>query len=254
MAAAISAAVLARSAERTPQWQLAAGTLIAAAAFGSYRLAGHLTGAPRHAAVAAGSGGALLVMAVSVHLALALPDGRLTRPPVPGRGTGRPGRPAQLSRTRRLTAILAYAAAIAAGLVLGGRDLTVSVTAGATLWAIALAATLPAVRLEYLAAAGRDRERLQWISAGAVTAAGLAIALAVLHLLVGWPVAVAATRRGLHGRRCPLGMIAGELRPLRPAGGRVLVQLIAVTGFTAVVAVRLRDRRARRRQRRGRRR
>ena len=84
VAAAISAAVLARSAERTPQWQLAAGTLIAAAAFGSYRLAGHLTGAPRHAAVAAGSGGALLVMAVSVHLALALPDGRLTRPPVPG--------------------------------------------------------------------------------------------------------------------------------------------------------------------------
>jgi hypothetical protein len=33
VAAAVSAAVLARSAERTPQWQLAAGTLGAAAAF-----------------------------------------------------------------------------------------------------------------------------------------------------------------------------------------------------------------------------
>jgi signal transduction histidine kinase len=236
VAAAISAAVLARSAERTPQWQLAAGTLIAAAAFGSYRLAGHLTGAPRHAAVAAGSGGALLVMAVSVHLALALPDGRLTRPPVPGHRPARPDRPAQLSRTRRLTTILAYAAAITAGLVLGGRDLTVSVTAGAALWAIALAATLPAARLEYLAAAGRDRERLQWISAGAVTAAGLAIALAVLNLLVGWPVAVAASTAACT-IALPAGMIAGELRPLRPAGGRVLVQLIAVTGFTALVAV-----------------
>ena len=50
-------------------------------------------------------------------------------------------------------------------------------SAGALVWAAALAVTLPAVRLSYLASAGRDRERLQWMGAGAVLAAGLALAV-----------------------------------------------------------------------------
>jgi signal transduction histidine kinase len=234
VAAAICAAVLARSAERTPQWQVAAGTLAAAAAFCCYRLAGHLTGGPRHAALAAGTAGALLVMAASVHLVLALPDGRLTRPPVLDKAQARPGRPARPSRPRRLATILAYTAAIAAGLALGSQDTSVSVAVGAAIWAVALAAALPAVRLEYLAA-GRDRPRLQWIGAGAVLAAGLAIAFAVLHTLVGWPVPVAASAAGCTVA-LPASMIAGEIRPLGPAAGRVLVHLIAITGFTALVA------------------
>ncbi len=235
LAAAVSAAVLARSAERTPQWQVAAGTLAGSAAFACYRLSLTATGSTRDEAVAVCTSATLITMAISVHLVLALPDGRLTRPPVPRRATAGLGRPAQPSRPRRIAAILAYAAAIAAGLALGTRNAALSVPAGAAVWAAAAVLALPAVRSEYLAATGRDRQRLQWIGAGAVLAAGLALAAGVLHMLVGWPVPVAATAAAC-AAALPLGMIAGEIRPLGPSGGRVLVQLIAIAGFTALVS------------------
>jgi signal transduction histidine kinase len=233
--AGVSAAVLARSAERTPQWQVAAGTLAGSAAFACYRLAVSATGSAHDDAFAACTCATLITIAISLHLVLALPDGRLTRPPVSGRAPVSLGRPAQPSRPRRIAAILAYAAAIAAGLALGIQNVALSVPAGAAVWAAALALALPAVRVEYLAAAGRDRERLQWIGAGAVLAAGLALATGVLHMLVGWPAPEAATAAGC-AAALPLGMIAGEIRPLGPAGGRVLVQLIAIAGFTGLVS------------------
>jgi signal transduction histidine kinase len=235
IAAAISAAVLARSADRTPQWQIAIAVVTGAASMACYRLAGHLAGAGRQAAEAAYTTGTLVLIAVSVHLVLALPDGRLTRPAAVSRGPVRYDRPAPPSRSRRTAAVLAYAAAVAAGLVLGAQQVTVSVAAGACLWAAALAGAVPALRHEYLAAAGRDRERLQWIGAGAVLASALALAAAVLHLLVGWPVPLAATAAACTVL-LSLGVIAGEIRPLGPSAGRVLVQLIAVTGFTVLAA------------------
>jgi signal transduction histidine kinase len=235
LVAAVSAALLARSAERTPQWQAAAGTLAGSAAFACYRLTLNAAGSARDDAAAVSTCATLITIAISVHLILGLPDGRLTRPPVPVRATARPGRPAQPSRPRQIAAILAYAAAIAAGLTLGIRSVALSVPAGATVWAAALAVALPAVRFEYQAATGRDRERLQWIGAGAVLAAGLALAAGVLHMLVGWPVPVAATAAAC-AAALPLGMIAGEIRPLGPSGGRVLVQLIAIAGFTGLVS------------------
>jgi signal transduction histidine kinase len=235
LVAAISAAVLARAAERPPQWQVAAGTVTAAATLACYRLALHLTGSFRHVTVTAYTVGALVLVAISVHLVLGLPDGRLTRPPLTTRGPAGSGRPAQPSRSRRATVALAYGAAIAAGLALGSHGRTVSVPVGAVLWAAALAVTLPGLRLGYLASAGRDRERLQWIGASAVLAAGLALAAAVLHLLVAWPVPLAATAAGC-SVALSLGMMAGEIRPLGPSAGRVLVQLIAVAGFAIVVA------------------
>jgi signal transduction histidine kinase len=247
--AAISAAVLARSAERTPQWQVATGTLASAAAYACYRLAGHLAstghltstghaqpGAAQHAAMAASTAGMLVAIAVSVHLVLALPDGRLTRPLLPGhRPVGLPSL-ARPSRPRRVAVVLAYAAAVIAALVLGVQDVAVSVGVGAAVWAAALATTLPAVRLKYLATGGRERERMQWIGAGAVLAGDLALAAAVLHLLVAWPAPVVATAAACTVL-LPMGMIAGEIRPLAPSAGRVLVQLIAVAGFTVLVAV-----------------
>ena len=48
---------------------------------------------------------------------------------------------------------------------------------------------LPAVRLRYLRAAARDRERLQWLAIGMVVAADAALVIVTLHLLVGWPAA-----------------------------------------------------------------
>ena len=235
IAAAVSAVMLARSAERTPQWQVAAGTMTGSAAFACYRLALNATGSAHDDAIAICTCATLITIATSVHLVLALPDGRLTRPPLPARAPVQLGRPAQPSRPRRIAAILAYAAAIAAGLVLAIRSVAVSVPAGVVIWAAALALALPAVRLEYLAAAGRDRERLQWIGAGAVLAMGLALAFGVLHMLIGWPAPVAATTAAC-GAALPLGMIAGEIRPFGPSGGRVLVQLIAIAGFTGLVS------------------
>jgi signal transduction histidine kinase len=234
LAAVISAAVTARAAERTPQWQVAAGVLAAAGSLTLYRFAGQVGGGSHQAAATAYTVGVLLVMAISVHLALGLPDGRLTRPRPVRPSAPLRNRPDQPSQTRRIAVTLAYTAAIAAGVLLGLQKVAVSVPAGTLLWAAALAAVLPAVRLRYLASAGRNRERLQWIAAGAVLAAGLALALTVLHVLVAWPVPIAATAAA-----CAVlllaGMIAGDIRPLGPSGGRVLVQLIAVTGFTAVV-------------------
>jgi signal transduction histidine kinase len=68
-----------------------------------------------------------------------------------------------------------------------------------------------------------------------VLAAGLALAVSVLHVLVGWPAPVSATAAACTVL-LPLGAITGEIRPLGPAAGRALVQLIAVAGFTVLVA------------------
>ena len=109
-----------------------------------------------------------------------------------------------------------------------------SVTWGAALWAAALALTLPALRLEYLAAAGRDRERLQWIGAGAVSPPGSRSPRPCCTC--SW----AGRRRSPPPprpapARCRSASSPG-IRPLGPSAGRVLVQLIAVTGFIVLVA------------------
>ncbi|MGO8955996.1 MAG: histidine kinase [Streptosporangiaceae bacterium] len=232
---AISAAVTGRAAERTPQWQVAAGSLAAAGALACYRLADQLSGGARHEAVAAYTVGVLLVIAISVHLALGLPDGRLTRPHAVRPGTAGQLRPAEPSKPRRVAVCVTYATALVAGVLLGIERQPVSLPAGTLLWAAALAVTLPAVRLGYLASTGRDRERLQWLSAGAVGAAGLAMAASVLHVLVGWPAPLAATAAACTTLLW-LGMIAGDIRALGPSAGRVLVQLVAVAGLTVVAS------------------
>lgn len=228
--AAICAALLARAPERTPQWQIAAGALAAGAALAWYQI-GH-RGAGSWQWTAAATTAWLLVVAISVHVVLALPDGRLSRPPQPGPGRSRPAQP---SLPRRVAVVLAYAAAIAVGLAFWIARERVSVPAGALAWAAILAVSLPALRIGYEAAAGRERERLQWIGAGAVAAAGLALAVTILHVLVKWPGPLAATAAGATVFLA-IGLIASEIRPLGASAGRVLVQLIGVAGFAAVAS------------------
>jgi signal transduction histidine kinase len=234
LAAALSAAATARATERTSQWQVAAGALVAAAALMCDRLADHFSDGARNAALTAATVFVLLVMAVSLHLALGLPDGRLTRP-----RPARPGvaavRPATPSTARRVAVVAGYGVAVAAGLVLGLARQPVSVPAGALVWAAGVLVTLPAIRLSYAASAGRDRERLQWIAAGAVLAAGLALAFTVLHLLVAWPAPLAATAAACTSL-LTVGVVVGDIRALGPLAGRALVQLIAIAGFTAAVS------------------
>ena len=108
--------------------------------------------------------------------------------------------------------------------------------AGGLIWLLAVLTALPATRLRYLKAAGRDKERMQWLGTGLVVAATVALISAVLHLLVGWPEsagAVAASASAV----VPLAVILAEWPPLARHGGRVLVHALSAAGSAAVVAV-----------------
>jgi signal transduction histidine kinase len=217
LAGALSGAVLTRAPQRAAQWQVAFGALAASVALTAARIGDEAPAGRHQAARAVATLAAAFVIAISVHLLLALPDGRLG-----GRG-------------RRVGAGLGYAAAAGTGIaaVIAGRPFPA--WAAALAWPLAAACALPAVRLRYLAAAGRDRERMQWMSVGAVLAADTALVVVVLHVLVGWPGPVAAVAAGC-AIFLAVGMMAGELRGLGPSGGRVLVQVLSIAGFTVVIA------------------
>jgi signal transduction histidine kinase len=217
LAGAVSGAVLARAPRRVALWQVAFGALTASVALTAARIGDDTSSGLHHAARGVVTLAVPLVIAISVHMLLALPDGRLG-----GRG-------------RRAGAGLAYAAAAGTGVALAVAGRPFPLAAAAVAWPLAVACALPAVRSRYLAAGGRDRQRMQWMAVGAVLAADAALVVLVLHVLVMWPGAVAAVAAGC-AIFLPLGMIAGELRGLGPYGGRVLVQVLSIAGFTVVVA------------------
>jgi signal transduction histidine kinase len=212
---AVSGAILARSAQRVAIWQVAFGALVASVALTAARI-GDEAG-QHHAARAVATVAVPVVIAISCHMLLALPDGRLG------------------GQARRAGAWVAYAAALVIGLALAIAGRPFPAWAAALLWVLAWACALPAVRLRYLAASARDRQRMQWMAVGAILAADAALVVAVLHVLVGWPAQVAAVAAGC-AALLALGMVAGEVRGLGPYGGRVLVQVLSVAGFTVVVA------------------
>src|ERR1700689_71625 len=212
---ALSGAILARSAQRVALWQGAFGALAASVALTAARLGDQPGG--HQVARGVATFAVPVVIAVSVNMLLALPDGRLA------------------SRGRRIGAGIAYAAAAASGLVLAAAGRPFPVWAVAVAWPIAAACALPAVRLRYLAASARDRQRMQWMAVGAVLAADSALVAGVLHVLVGWPGPVAAVAAGC-ASLLAFGMMTGELSSLGSYGGRVLVQVLSIAGFTTVVA------------------
>ena len=116
---ALCAAASAQARERTPQWQLAAGAVTASVAAGAARIADRASGGQLHAARAIATVAGLLVIAISVHLLLSLPDGRL------------------YSRVRRVGAVLGYVAAVAAGTALAAAGRGVPAAAGAVAWSLA---------------------------------------------------------------------------------------------------------------------
>ncbi len=218
MAWALCGAVAARAPERTPQWQLAVGALTASVAVGASRLAHQDSGDHSRVALAIVSLAAPLTIAISVHLVLALPDGRLR------------------SRARRVGAVLGYGLAVAAGAALAVTGRRIPAAAGALAWSLVLVCALPAVRLRYDITAARDRERLQWAGIGAVLTVIAALSAAVLYLLVGWPAPIVPVVAGATVL-IPLGLLAGDLPQLAQYGGRALVQVLAIAGFAVTVAV-----------------
>ena len=216
---ALSAVLTARARERTPQWQVSCGALAAVIALSATRAADGASQGSHDMLLAAATLAGVLVIVLWIHLLLAVPDGRLG------------------SRPRQVVVASCYvlaAGGAAVYLAAGGGRLS------ATIFAICLPAAtvlaLPAIRIRYAAAESRDRERLQWTGIGAVLAATVAIAATVLNLLVAWPtplapVAAAATVL------VPLGLMAGDVPQLGKFGGRLLVHVLAVAGYTVAVAV-----------------
>ena len=160
---------------------------------------------------------ASLVIAISFHFLLALPDGRLARP------------------GRRIVVGLGYASAAGTGIGLAIAGQPFPLMAGALIWSLAVLCALPATRLRYLKAAGHDKERMQWLGVGLVAAADLALIAAVLHLLVGWPAQVGAVAAGA-ALAVPLCLALAEWQPLAPYGGRVLVRVLSLAVASALVA------------------
>jgi signal transduction histidine kinase len=194
-----------------------AGAVVACAGLSAARLAEQGAGS-EHLADGVATLAGLLVLAVSWHLLLGLPTGRL------------------VTTARRRAVILGYCVAIGAGLILAIAGQSESLPAAAAVWLAALVCASPALRSSYARAGGRDRERLQWIGTGAVLCADIVLVAAVLHLLVDWPATLgplaAASTVVL-----PLALVAGGVAGLGPYGGRVFVRVLSVVGFTIVVSI-----------------
>ncbi|MGD0927626.1 MAG: GAF domain-containing sensor histidine kinase [Streptosporangiaceae bacterium] len=198
-------------------WPLAAGALAGAVALTASRLASQPAGGPHQLARGVATVAGPLVIAASVAFVLGAPDGRLG------------------SRARRGAAGLAAAVALGTGLVLAVAGRPFPAVAAAVIWPAALLAALPAARARYRRLGGQDRERMQWLTVGAVLGADAALVFGVLHVLVGWPGPVAAVMVGATAA-VPAGLVAGTSARLAPLSGRLLVHVLSLAGFSVVVA------------------
>ncbi len=201
----------------TPYLLISVDALVAAIALTAGRIADVGTGGHHSAARLIATLAGPLVTAISFHLLLSLPDGRLV-------GTA-----------RRTAVAVVYAGAVGTGVALAVTGRPFSLLAGALSWVIATLMALPAMRSRHLASSGRDRDRLQWLAIGAVLAADVALVAAVLHALVGWPAPLGAVAAGATVL-IPLSLVAGDVNRLAGSSGRVLVHVLSVVGFTIVVA------------------
>ena len=136
----------------------ALGALAAATALTAARIAGQDATADQHqTARVVATLAATLVIAVTFHFLIALPDGRLVRP------------------GRRILAALGYVSAVGTSAGLAAAHEPFGVMAGAFVWPLAVLCALPAVRMRYVRTAGHDRERMQWLGTGLLVAGEMAL-------------------------------------------------------------------------------
>src|SRR3984885_3920662 len=115
---AVSGAILARASQRVALWQVRCGALAASVALSAARFGDAAGGGRQQVARAVATVAVAAVLAISVHMLLAVPDGRLA-----GHG-------------RRAGAALAYTAAAAGGLGLAGAGGPVPAADGALVVAV----------------------------------------------------------------------------------------------------------------------
>jgi signal transduction histidine kinase len=217
LAFALAALIATRDPGLTGQWQLAAMALTGAIALTAARLGNAGPPGQHQSARAVASLGVLLVIAGTVHLVLAAPDGYLD------------------GRRRRTVVAAVYLAALAAGLALAVTRHGVRPAAAAAIWLAALVCTLPAAWRRYLRLGGQNRERARWLAVGAVVAADAALVCWVLHILIGWPGPIAAVAAGTIVV-LPAALVVATSARLGPYAGRVLVRVLSVAGFTVVAS------------------
>jgi signal transduction histidine kinase len=196
----------------------ALGALVAATALTAARIAGQDGTADQHqTGRVVATLAAPLVIAVSFHFLLALPDGRLVKP------------------GRRTLAVLGYVGAVGTGAGLAVAGQPFGVLAGAFVWPLALLCALPAGRMRYVRTTGHDRERMQWLGTGLLVAAEVALLSAVLHLLIGWPGPAGAVAVGA-AVAVPLALVLAEWPAVASTGGRILTRAITAAGSSIIVA------------------
>jgi signal transduction histidine kinase len=216
LAFALAAVVAIRDPGLTGQWQLAAMALAGAIALTAARLGNERPPGEHQTARAVAGIAALLLIAGTVHLVLAAPDGHLD------------------GRRRRAAVAAVYLAALAAGLALAVTRHGVPAVA-AVIWLAALACALATAWRRYLRLGGRNRERAHWLAAGAVVAADAALTCWVLHILVGWPGPVAAVAAGAI-IALPAALVIASSTRLGSDAGRILVHVLSLAAFTVVVS------------------
>jgi signal transduction histidine kinase len=158
-----------------------------------------------------------LLFAVLFHLAVGLPEGRLT------------------DRWRRVLVGLGYLAAIAVGLIEDADEAEIglpTVILGTVLLLIALGAYANRCRN----AGAVERARLQWAGWGVVVAALIVLVAEILHLLLDWPpspaaVALAATTL------IPIALTLSSWESLAVRIDRLLVHTMVIAGLVTIVAV-----------------
>jgi signal transduction histidine kinase len=158
----------------------------------------------------------VVAMAVSTHVLLALPTGRLT------------------TRSRQAVALLWYAVALAAGATVASTSRIFPSWPLAIGWTIVVIGVLPGLFTRYSTASAAGRQRLQCFAVGLALGVVVTLVALVLTWLVNWPSPVEATLLGASAL-IPLGLLVGSL-PFASRADRVLVHVLPVVGLAVVVA------------------
>ncbi len=186
----------------------------------AWREAGDPAGSAADLASAVARMVAALMVAATMHVILALPDGRL------------------MSRAHRLLVAVGYVVATGVGVVsaIAVADASESISRWPfVVLAMAFAAVaLPAANARYRASSALDRRRLQWVGWGIAVAIEILLVTVALSLLADWPHHVRGIALGASGLVAP-ALVAGTSPRLAGRVDRLLTHSVALAGLTVLV-------------------
>jgi signal transduction histidine kinase len=161
---------------------------------------------------------AALVPAIGLHLLAAMPDGRLGTP------------------ARRILVWIGYTIAVAAGAVLAAGDTHVGAAWPVAGGALAALAGGVAFALRYGTLPPVEQRRMKWLAWGVTVAAGVSVALALLHLLVSWPPDAETWVAGATVV-IPLAVILAAFDGPARSIDSLLAHTVSLAGLAVIVAI-----------------